>query len=299
MTVPAAGPPHRADTQHVCVRHPDRPTGLRCTRCDRPACPECLREAPVGMQCVDCVSAGARSTPRARRRVGSSTPVVVPTLIAVNVAVFVLTAIDAGSVANNSAGAVFDAAALAPIQVAGGGWWRLVTSGFLHIGPLHLLFNMIALWFIGKDIEIVLGRLRFSVLYGVSLLGGSAAVMLFGSPAGAVAGASGAIFGLMGALIVLLRRLQLPMGSALVIVAINVVFSLTFPGISLLGHLGGLVTGTVVAAGMVHGPARSRPAAGFVVAGGVVVVLLVAIVLRDVSFGSIVCDAGTLCRRGA
>jgi membrane associated rhomboid family serine protease len=202
-------------------------------------------------------------------------------------------------VADNASGAVFDATALAPIQVAGGGWWRLVTSGFLHIGPLHLLFNMIALWFIGRDIELVLGRLRFSVLYGASLLGGSAAVMLFGSPTGAVAGASGAIFGLMGALIVLLRRLQLPMTSALVIVGLNVVFSLTFPGISLLGHLGGLVVGAVVAAGMVHGPARSRPSVGLAVAGGVVAVLLVAIVLRDLSFGSIVCDAGTLCRGGS
>ncbi|MCD2193212.1 rhomboid family intramembrane serine protease [Actinomycetospora endophytica] len=298
MTVPAAGPPHRADTQ-VCVRHPDRPTGLRCTRCDRPACPECLREAAVGMQCVDCVSAGARSTPRVRRQVGSSTPVVVPTLIAINVAVFVLTVINAGSVANNTDGSLFAAAALAPVQVAGGGWWRLVTSGFLHIGLLHLLFNMIALWFIGRDIELVLGRLRFSVLYGVSLLGGSAAVMLFGSPGGTVAGASGAIFGLMGALVVLLRRMRLPMTQALVIIGINVVLSLTIPGISLLGHLGGLVVGAVVAAGMVHGPARSRPAAGLVVAGGVVVVLLLAIVLRDVSFGSIVCDTAASCRRTA
>jgi membrane associated rhomboid family serine protease len=296
MSVPAGGPPSPAET-HVCVRHPDRPTGLRCTRCDRPACPQCLREAPVGMQCVDCVSAGARSTPRARVR--PSSPVVVPVLIAVNVAVFLLTVVNAGSVADNAAGSVFAATALAPVQVAGGGWWRLVTSGFLHIGLLHLLFNMIALWFIGRDVELVLGRLRFSVLYGVSLLGGSTAVMLFGNPVGEVAGASGAIFGLMGALLVLLRRMQLPMTSALVIVGLNVVLSLTVPGISLLGHLGGLVVGVVVAAGMVHGPARSRPAAGLVVAGAVVVVLVVAIVLRDVSFGSVVCDTATTCRRGA
>ncbi|MDT7742855.1 MAG: hypothetical protein QOE59_1933 [Actinomycetota bacterium] len=296
MSVPAGGPP-QAET-HVCVRHPDRPTGLRCTRCDRPACPQCLREAPVGMQCVDCVSAGARSTPRARFR-RASTPVVVPTLIAINVAVFVLTVVNAGSVADNASGSLFAATALAPVQVAGGGWWRLVTSGFLHIGLLHLVFNMIALWFIGRDVELVLGRLRFSVLYGVSLLGGSAAVMLFGNPVGQVAGASGAIFGLMGALIVLLRRLQLPMTSALVIVGLNVVLSLTVPGISLLGHLGGLVVGVVVAAGMVHGPARSRPAAGLVVAGGVLAVLVVAILLRNVSFGSVVCDSATVCRRGA
>lgn len=298
MSVPAGGPPSPAETR-VCVRHPDRPTGLRCTRCDRPACPACLREASVGMQCVDCVSAGSRTTPRARTVRRSSTPVVVLTLIAINVAVFALTAIDAGSVTDNASGSLFAATALAPVQVAGGGWWRLVTSGFLHIGPLHLLFNMIALWFIGRDIELVLGRLRFSVLYGVSLLGGSAAVMVFGSPGGEVAGASGAIFGLMGALVVLLRRLQLPLTSALVVIGLNVVLSLTIPGISLLGHLGGLVVGAAVAAGMVHGPARSRPAAGFVVAGGIVVVLLVAILLRDLSFGSIVCDTATSCRRGA
>lgn len=298
MSVPAPGPSHQAQTQ-VCVRHPDRPTGLRCTRCDRPACPECLREASVGLQCVDCVAEGARSAPRARRRIGSSAPLVVPVLIAVNVAVFVLTVINAGSVSENSSGSLFDAAALSPVQVAGGGWWRLLTSGFLHIGPLHLLFNMIALWFIGRDIELALGRLRFSVLYAVSLLGGSAAVMVLGSPGGVVAGASGAIFGLMGALVVLLRRMRLPMTQALVIIGLNVVLSLTIPGISLLGHLGGLVTGAVVAAGMVHGPARSRPAAGLAVAAGVVVILIVAIVLRDLSLGSIVCDASALCRRTA
>jgi membrane associated rhomboid family serine protease len=251
------------------------------------------------MQCVDCVSAGARSTPRTRRVRSASTPVVVGTLIAVNVLVFVLTAIDAGSVTDNASGPVFAATALVPVQVAAGGWWRLVTSGFLHIGPLHLLFNMVALWFLGRDVELVLGRLRFTVLYGVSLLGGSAAVMVFGSPGGAVAGASGAIFGLMGALVVLLRRLQLPMTQALVVIGLNVVLSLTIPGISLLGHLGGLVVGAAVAAGMVHGPARSRPAAGLVVAAGIAVVLVAAIVLRDVSFGSIVCDTATSCRRVA
>jgi membrane associated rhomboid family serine protease len=291
MSVPAGGPPE-AQTQ-VCVRHPDRPTGLRCTRCDRPACPQCLREAPVGMQCVDCVSAGARSTPRARVR--PSTPVVVPTLIAVNVAVFVLTVINAGSVADNASGSLFAATALAPVQVAGGGWWRLVTSGFLHIGLLHLLFNMIALWFIGRDVESVLGRLRFSVVYLVSLLGGSTAIMLLGSPASAVAGASGAVFGLMGALAVLLRRLRLSPGPAITMIGINVVISFVVPGISILGHLGGLVVGALVTAGFVYAPARSRVTTGFVVAGILVVVMLAAVAVRDLSLGVVYCESVLRC----
>ncbi|MEJ2870275.1 rhomboid family intramembrane serine protease [Actinomycetospora sp. OC33-EN08] len=287
--------PPGADTA-VCVRHPDRPTGLRCTRCDRPACPQCLRDASVGMQCVDCVGEAAR-TQRRGRPLRRPTAVVVPALIAVNVAVFAWTALDAGSVQQNTDGAVFSAGALVPLQVAGGDWWRLVTSGFLHIGPLHLLFNMVALWFIGRDIELALGRLRFSLLYGCSLLGGSAAVMVFGSPLTPTAGASGAIFGLMGALVVLLRRMQLPATSAMVIIGLNVVFSLTFPGISLLAHLGGLVVGTGVAAGMAYGPARSRPATGLWIAGGIVVALVLAIVVRDLSFGAVVCGA-TACRIG-
>ena len=180
----------------VCVRHHDRPTGLACSRCGRPACPQCLRDASVGQQCVDCVAEGRRTT-RPARTVGgarvssrSSRPLVVPALIAVNVAVFVLTVIDARSVSANSDGAVFAATSLVPYTVAGGQWWRLVTSGFLHIGPLHLAFNMYALWIIVREVEAVLGRARFVAVYGVSMLGGAAAVMLFSSPVGATAGAS-------------------------------------------------------------------------------------------------------------
>ncbi|MDL5154789.1 rhomboid family intramembrane serine protease [Actinomycetospora termitidis] len=286
--------PPGADT-HVCVRHPDRPTGLRCTRCDRPACPECLRDASVGMQCVDCVSEGAR-TQRRGRDLRRPTAVLVPALIALNVAVFVWTAADAGSVQDNTAGAVFRGGALVPLQVAGGEWWRLVTSGFLHIGPIHLLANMIALWFIGRDLELVLGRLRFSALYGVSLLGGSAAVMVFSSPLVATAGASGAIYGLMGALLVLLRRMRLPATQALVIIGLNVALTLSF-GFSWEAHLGGFVVGALVAVAMTYGPARSRPAVGLWIAGGIVVALVLVIVVRDVSFGSVVCGA-TTCRIG-
>ncbi|WP_224392694.1 rhomboid family intramembrane serine protease [Pseudonocardia sp. ICBG1293] len=267
---PAPGGPGAAV---VCVRHPDRPTGLACSRCDRPACPDCLRPAPVGQHCVDCLAEGARTTPRWRNVAGASRtgkPVIVPGLIVANVVVYVLTALTAGSVMSNFRSPLFDAGGLVPLLVADGEYWRIITSGFLHIGPLHLAFNMYALWIIGREVETVLGRARFVAVYGVSMLGGAAAVMLFSSPVGATAGASGAVFGLMGALFVLLRRLKLPTGQVVALIAINAVISLTIQGISWQGHLGGLVFGAAVTAALVHlgtGSAHRRRTQLLAVAG--------------------------------
>ena len=152
-----------------------RETGLCCVRCDRPACSACLREAPVGYQCVDCVAAGTRSRPRATTVAGAEPTgrsVVVPALVAINVVVFAITVAQAGSVRGNSAAELFKQWGLWPTAVAGGELWRLFTSGFLHFGPIHLAFNMIALWVIGRDLEQVLGQARFLAVYLVSLLGG-------------------------------------------------------------------------------------------------------------------------------
>lgn len=283
---PAAGP----EASPVCARHPDRPTALACTRCGRPACPDCLRPAPVGAHCVDCIAEANRAAAATRpRNVGGgrtspdARPVVTITLIAVNVVVFLLTAVSAGSASANYLSPWVDATWLVPADVAAGQWWRLVTAGFLHAGPLHVALNMFALWILGRDLELVLGRLRFSLLYGVSLLGGSVAVVLLGAPGQPVLGASGAVFGLMGALLVVLRRLQMSMRPALVVIGINVVLSIAVPGLSLLGHLGGLVTGSLVAAVLVYGPARSRPAAGLLAVGGIVVVLVVLVAVRSLA----------------
>ena len=268
-----------------CARHPDRETGLACTRCGRAACPECLRPAPVGMHCVDCVAESARTTRATRTAFGapdraSTVPVVTLTLIAVNVVVFVLTALSAGSAWTNYLSPWVDATWLVPADVAAGQWWRLVTAGFLHLGPLHVAFNMVALWVLGRDLELVLGRLRFGVLYGVALLGGSAAIVLLGDPGRPVAGASGAVFGLMGALAVVVRRVRLSPTPVFATIAVNVVLTFTIPGLSVLGHLGGLLVGALVAACYVYGPARSRPAVGLVLAGAVAAVLLVLVVVR-------------------
>lgn len=264
----------------ACARHPDRPTRLQCTRCGRPACPDCLREASVGYQCVDCVSEGARTTPRWRTVGGASRPgkpVMVPILIAVNVAIFALTVAAAGSVSDNYASALFEQTSLIPVLVADGEWWRLLTSGFLHFGLLHLAFNMVAMWVIGREVETVLGRWRLLAVYLVSLLGGSAAVMLFSAAGTQTAGASGAVFGLMGALAVLLYRLRLPAGQAIGLIVINVVLSLLIPGISLTAHLGGLVVGAAVTAALVYVPNRQRPAVQAAAVAGVLLVVLLAI----------------------
>lgn len=266
----------------MCVRHPDRPTGLACTRCDRPACPECLRPASVGQHCVDCLAESARTVQPWRNVAGASRaggggrPVVVTGLIVVNVAVFVLTVATAGSLMANYASPWFDAGALVPALVAHGELWRIVTSGFLHIGPLHLAFNMFALWVVGREVEMVLGRARFVAVYAVSLLGGSAAVMLLSGPLSPTAGASGAVFGLMGALFVLLRRLRLPAGQVIGVIAINVFISFTIQGVSWQGHLGGLVFGAALTAALVYlgaGSPHRRRIQATVVAGAAVLAL--------------------------
>ena len=243
----------------VCVRHPSRAAGIRCTRCDRPACSDCLREAPVGYQCVDCIASTARSSPRAKTISWAgppSRPLVVPGLIIINLVIFAITVAQAASLSRNTNAPLFEQWALRPRDVMDGAWWQLLTSGFLHIGPVHLLFNMIALWVIGRELEQALGSLRFLVVYVVSLLGGSLAVLLLENPISRTAGASGAVFGLMGGLAVVLIKMRLSPRPALTIILLNVIISFAIPGISYLGHLGGLAFGAAITAAMLYFPAR-------------------------------------------
>lgn len=273
---PPTGPPA------VCVRHRDRPTGLSCTRCGRPACTECLREASVGYQCVDCVNEGRRGVRRATTVAGaapSTRSVVVPVLIALNLAIFLWTVVQAGSLGRNDLSQLFAEWALIPGAVQDGEWWRVLTSGFLHFGPIHLVFNMLALWVLGRDMEAVLGRVRFLAVYMVALLGGSAAVMLFYGPGATVAGASGAVFGLMGGLVVVLRRMRVPAGQVIGLIIVNVVISFIIPQISIVGHLGGLVVGAVTTAALVYAPPRSRNTVQAVAVAGLALLLLILIVL--------------------
>jgi membrane associated rhomboid family serine protease len=212
-----------------------------------------MRDAAVGHQCAECVREGARSVPTPRTHFGgrqqSTKPVITYGLIAVNVVMFALQTLAAG---------VERKLALWPPAVADGDYYRLVTSAFRHYGVVHLLFNMWALYVIGPSLERQLGRLRFSVLYALSAVGGSVLVYLFSPLTSATAGASGAVFGLFGATFVVAKRLNLDVRGVVVLIAINVVITFTVPSISWQGHAGGLITGAAVAAAYVYAPARRR-----------------------------------------
>ncbi|RJQ73253.1 rhomboid family intramembrane serine protease [Pseudonocardiaceae bacterium YIM PH 21723] len=270
--VPASG------GQVTCVRHPDRPTALRCVRCDRPACPECLTEASVGFQCVDCVRQGNKGVRRAVTVAGAelnTKPLMVPLLIAVNVLVFV---------AQNALGKAFNNEFTQyNFMVAHGEWWRMITAGFMHANLMHILFNMYALWVLGRDLEAAFGRVRFLALYFLSLLGGSVAVLVFDSPASGVLGASGAVFGLFGALGATLYRLKLSMRPLLFILALNIALPFLIPSanISLTAHLGGLVVGAVVGAGIVYAPLARRNQIQLATVAGVFVALIVIAYVRS------------------
>jgi membrane associated rhomboid family serine protease len=258
----------------TCYRHPDRVTYVRCTRCNRYICPECMRDAAVGHQCDECVNAAAQTAPAPRGRFGGAqlgrTPMVTYVLIALNVAMFVL---QTASVQVQSALDMFAPA------VADGEGYRLLSSAFLHYGIMHILFNMWALYVVGPPLEAVLGRLRYLVLYLVSAIGGSVLVYLL-SPLGAhTAGASAAVFGLFGATFVIGRRLNLDVRWVVMLIVINLVITFTIPGISWQGHIGGLVTGAVIAAAYVYAPTTSRSTRNSVQAGATVAVLALFAVL--------------------
>jgi membrane associated rhomboid family serine protease len=245
-----------------CYRHPDRETWVSCTRCERPICPDCLRPAAVGFQCPQCVAEGQTRTRQARSpygaRIVERTGVVTAVLAVLNIAAYLATAFTSpkGLVSNssNTASRLFSRLDLVPIRVAENGeYWRLIGAAFLHIGPLHLAVNMIALAVVGPQLERVFGPWRFLSVYLLAALGGSVSVYLFDSPFNAVAGASGAIYGLFAATVIVLRDLGIDARFMLVTIGINIAVSFT-PGISLLGHLGGLVAGGLAAAAIVYAP---------------------------------------------
>jgi len=280
---------HPAAAPAVCVRHPDRPTGLACSRCGRPACTDCLREASVGYQCVDCVGAGARgvrqgTTVAGARSTGRGRPVVTIALVALNLLVFVATVLQARGIMDVTGSPLFNAWALAPGLVADGDWWRLLTNGFLHFGLIHIALNMIALWMLGQQLEPVLGRWRFLGTYLISLLGGSGACMLFYPADQGVAGASGAVFGLLGAFLVVLIRMRMPVSLILPTIFINVVISVVVPGISLLAHLGGALAGAAATAAIVYVPRTNRTALQTGLLGGLAALVIVLAVLGAARF---------------
>ncbi|GGQ74184.1 rhomboid family intramembrane serine protease [Streptomyces asoensis] len=279
----------------VCYRHPDRETGIRCTRCERPICPECMVSASVGFQCPSCVREGSgtghapdASMPRtlAGGAVTADPHLVTKVLIGLNLAVFLLqqalgdTFTDRFDLIGR---AIMPALGLGEIQgVAEGQWYRLLTSMFLHASYIHILSNMLSLWWIGGPLEAALGRVRFLALYLVSGLAGSALSYLLAEPNQASLGASGAIFGLFGALAVLVRRQRYDMRPVIALLVINLVITFGWSGISWQAHIGGLVAGVLIGIGMVHAPRERRALVQFGTCALVLAVVVIVTLLRTV-----------------
>jgi membrane associated rhomboid family serine protease len=268
-----------------CYRHPDRETWVSCTRCERPICPECLRPASVGFQCRDCVRQGNATVRRATAPYGGGIvgrPGVVSLVLGlVNVVAFVVTVATApGGLTGNTGSKLFDELELVPLRVAvDGEYWRLLGSAFLHIGLLHLAGNLLSLAIVGPALERVFGWWRFLAIYLVGALGGSVAVYLFGSPYGAVAGASGAIYGLFAATLIVVRKLGLDARFMVLAVALN--FAVSFaPGISLLGHLGGFIAGGLLTLAMVYAPKASRTSLQIMTVGALVAIMVSLVLIR-------------------
>jgi membrane associated rhomboid family serine protease len=229
-------------TETVCYRHPDRPAGVRCQRCDRPICPSCMNSAAVGFQCPTCFNEGVQSVPRTRTSLGGiqrgNPQVVTIVLLAINVLVFI--AVRAGS------SRIVNDLVLIPVLVDSEPW-RLLTSAFTHLQIFHIFANLFMLYQVGPPLEQMLGRLRFVILYLLSALGGSVAVWFLAAPVSATLGASGAVLGLVGALLVISRARGMDVTWILGYVAVTAVISVLLPNISWQGHLGGFVTGAAVA----------------------------------------------------
>lgn len=301
-TEPAEG--HQRPTP-TCFRHPRRETYVRCTRCDRYMCPDCMRDAAVGHQCVECVRAGNKTIRRPRTVFGGRVairPVVTMTLIGINVAAYLVELVRPGIVDKfDSLGIglvradgnyfVYDSGGSLPgYQLAGiahGEWYRLVTSTFLHLLPTqgvfgiaHIVFNMWWLWRLGPAVEEVLGRLRFLVLYLLSGLGGGVLLYLV-APTSSAVGASGAIFGLAAAYYVTSRRLNRLSGDARQVMVLFVVWMVISAAVtSWEGHLGGLLTGGAVAVAYAYAPRQQRAIVHIVASVGALTLLVMLVALK-------------------
>ncbi|WP_059010126.1 rhomboid family intramembrane serine protease [Streptomyces specialis] len=271
-----------------CYRHPDRETGIRCARCDRPICPSCMIAAPVGYQCPDCVRGGAPAARAARPRtlaggaVAEDSRLVTKILIGLNLAVFVAVLVAGDRLVTDFGmlGYAGDPFTGERIGVADGEWYRLLTAAFLHEQLWHIAFNMLGLWFLGPPLETALGRVRYLAVYLISALAGSTLFYLLADRLQLSLGASGAIFGLFGATAVLMRRMRADMQPIAILLAINLVITFAWSNIAWQAHIGGLVAGAAIAYGMVAAPRRRRVLVQAGTCAVVVAALVVACAIR-------------------
>ncbi|GAA3738971.1 rhomboid family intramembrane serine protease [Salinactinospora qingdaonensis] len=242
-------PPSEAEAVPTCFRHPKRETYVRCVRCDRPICPDCMVQASVGFHCVECVAKGNREVRQARTPFGgkpTTHPYVTWGIIGLILVGFVVQQLLGGTVT-------------ARFSMWGGGlvyngqWERLLTSAFLHANIMHLLFNGFAMYLLGPPLERWLGHVRFLALWVLSAVGGSVLSALV-DPAQASVGASGAIFGIFGAILILGRRMRLDIRFVVGLLVVNLLITFLVPGIAWTAHIGGLASGIVLAAAYAYLP---------------------------------------------
>ena len=286
--VPDAG---SAPDRPTCYRHPGRETYLSCVRCGKPACPECLRSAPVGHQCVDCIKESGRTVRQPTTVFGGravSSALVTWILVGVNVAFYIVEWVYPKIVDYLAmVGRIYDPALNQVIGVASGQYYRLLTSAFLHepgfsgFGPAHIIFNMWALIIVGPPLERLLGRVRYLAVYLLSALGGSV-FFYFTAPVNEPAlGASGAIFGLFGAWFVLSRRLKVDVRAIIFLIALNLALPFVVGGIAWQAHVGGLITGALVTAAYAYAPRERRALVQVGATVLVAAVLVVALITRN------------------
>lgn len=264
--------------EDFCYRHPDRQSFVLCQRCGRTICGECQTQAPVGVICPECMRQQRAEAPRTKPRVfgriqgaaDRGAPVVTYSLIGISAVVYLIQFLTGSLLTGLFA---FTPQALVVVNEP----WRMLTSLFLHGSVLHLLLNMYTLWIFGQLLEGLLGRWRFLGLYLISGLAGSVGVVLFGDPRSWVLGASGAIFGLMGAFVVIQRRFGANLTQLYVLLAINLAIGF-LPGanISWQAHLGGLLGGALV--GLIYLETRQRSRRGIQIAMLVALVVLLVVV---------------------
>jgi membrane associated rhomboid family serine protease len=300
-----------AGIETTCYKHTNRSTAVQCTRCDKYICPDCMREAPVGFRCPECVKAESKTVRQGRTLFGGRpvhTPWATYTLILLNVLAYLAELVDPklvdrfdviGVTLRGADGAYYVAdgtryAGFGPAGVAHGEWWRLFTGAFLHelpgssgIGLTHILFNMIWLWTLGRILEDRLGRIRFLAIFFVGVLGSSVMVVVL-DPAGGAIGESGAGFALVAAYFILSRRMhELPLDPRQLIIGTVLWLVLSAGFASWQGHLGGLLAGGLAALGIVFAPRARRTAWQAAALGGValvfVVLLVAALRLRDLA----------------
>ena len=277
----------------TCYRHPGRETYVSCVRCGRYACPDCMRSASVGQQCVECVgqvAPGARQARPALRGRSAAGAVVTWSLVAINVAIFLLTWVRPSIVTSLEMLGYASYGYGGPLHgVAAGEWYRLITSAFLApatglsgLGFVDILFNMWALIFVGPSLEGLLGRLRFLAVYLLSAVGGGVMYYFLAPQNAPAVGASGAIFGLFGAWFVVARRLRLDTRGIAMLIAINLALSFFWHNtIAWQDHIGGLLTGALLTAAYTYAPRKNRVALQVLATAAVVAVLAVAVVIRN------------------